>query len=163
MFAVADTLGIVLKAALERSRTDVAVLRNIAAEYYWHHKALEAVVKQKLAARHIVVAMSPAGDKTAVGTHTDPSGCPGCPHNPSAGYYPCWYVFSKLVVQFVTVWILAILNSEIFDCNPRYQSSELRKLRRANWTKWLRSLLRRDIGTLRDNTKIPTPYGSCIS
>jgi hypothetical protein len=103
MFVVADTLGIVLKAALERSHTAVAVLRNIAADYCCHHKALEAVVKQKLAARHIVAAMSPAGDKAAVGTRTGPSGCPDCPHNPSAGYYPCWRVLSKLVVQLVTV------------------------------------------------------------
>jgi hypothetical protein len=100
MFAVADTLGIVLKAALERSRTAVAVLRNIAADYYCHHKALEAVVRQKLAARHIVVAMSSVGDKTAVGTHTGPSDRPDCPHNPLAGYYPCWHAFSRLVVQF---------------------------------------------------------------
>jgi hypothetical protein len=104
MFAVADTLGIVLKAALERSRTAVAVLRNIAAaDYYCHHKALEAVVEQKLVVRHIVVAMSPAGDKTAVGTHTGPSDHPDCPHNPSAGYYPCWHAFPRLVVQLVAV------------------------------------------------------------
>ena len=45
MFAVADTPGIVLKAALERSRTAVAVLRNIAADYCCPRKALEAVVK----------------------------------------------------------------------------------------------------------------------
>jgi hypothetical protein len=94
MFAVADTLGIVLKAALERSRTAVAVLRNIAADYCCHHEALEAVVKQTLAARYTVIAMSPAGDKAAVGTRT---------HNPSAGYYPCWHAFSKLVVQLVIV------------------------------------------------------------
>jgi|ERR1700734_2089269 hypothetical protein len=103
MFAVADTLGIVLKAALERSRTAVAVLRNIAADYCCHRKALEAVAKQKLAARHIVVAMSPAGGKAAVGTRTGPSDCPDCPHNPSAGYYPCWHAFSKLVVHLVIV------------------------------------------------------------
>jgi hypothetical protein len=100
MFAVADTPGIVLKAALERSRTAVAVLRNIAADYCCHRKALEAVVKQKLAARHIVVAMSPAGDKAAVGTRT---GLSDCPHNPSVGYYPCWQVLSKLDIQLVIV------------------------------------------------------------
>jgi hypothetical protein len=60
-------------------------------------------VKQKLAARHIVVAMSPAGDRAAVGTRTGPSDCPDCPRNLSAGYYPCWRAFSKLVVQLVTV------------------------------------------------------------
>lgn len=103
MFAVADTPGIVLKAALERSRTAVAVLRNIAVDYCCPRKALEAVVKQKLAARHIVVAMSPAGDKAAVGTRTGLSDCPDCPHNPSAGYDPCWHALSKLVIQLVTV------------------------------------------------------------
>jgi hypothetical protein len=103
MFAVADTPGIVLKAALERSRTAVAVLRNIAADYCCHRKALEAVVKQKLAARHIVVAMSPAGGKAAVGTRTGLSDYPDCPHNLSAGYDPCWHALSKLVIQLVTV------------------------------------------------------------
>jgi hypothetical protein len=60
-------------------------------------------VKQKRVARHVVVAMSTAGDEAAVGTRTGPSGCPGCPHNQSAGSYPCWHIFSKLVVQLVTV------------------------------------------------------------
>jgi hypothetical protein len=103
MFAVVDSLGIVLKADLERSRTAVAVLRNIAADYCCHHKALEAVVKQKHAARHVVVAMSTAGDKAAVGTRTGLSDCPGCRHNPSAGYYPYWHISFKLVVQLATV------------------------------------------------------------
>jgi hypothetical protein len=110
MFAVADTLGIVVKAALERSRTAVAVLRNLAAvdlhsaaDYCCHHKAREAVVKQKLAARRVAVAMSTAGHKAAVGTRTGPSDSPRCPHNPSADYYPYRHIFSKLIVQLVTL------------------------------------------------------------
>ena len=97
---MADTLGIVPKAASERIHTAVAVLRNIAADNYCCHKALEAVVKP---APHVVVAMSTAGCKAAVGTRTGPTDCPGCPDNPSAGYHPCWYMFPKLVVQLVVV------------------------------------------------------------
>jgi len=47
--------------------------------------------------------MSPAGDKAAVGTRTGLSDYPDCPHNPSAGYDPCWHALSKLVIQLVTV------------------------------------------------------------